>query len=444
MNLTSQDEENSELTTPLVFRVATRIIEKIASHHISLDSSFQETINEFKLSPGEQRLAYFISKKALEHIGIPIYILQKNKKETLPLRRRAAFYVAFYLVFSSSSFTLEKIRAIRGGLLSDSLLTLLTSRNIDNVLEEIKGLPISLRLAYLESIPPLLVESLLLRFGEREVEGAIKSFKNRQVWVRLNREDKREWVEEYLEGRGFRIIRDKDYSYLLEAIPLKENPLPPLPPDVAVYQNKASVIAVEALLSMNPRGIMVDLAAAPCMKASLLCLRGKTEYLLLVDVSEKRARTCTETMKPSRCMYDILNSDGRIFGCSKSLDAAIVDAPCTNSGALPRDPGLRLALWELDKKDLEEMKAVQSAILTNALKLVRPGAPILYSTCSVFTEEGEDVLHTLKTPHVLNEPFLPPRLKKTIYESCRGCYRLFPHIHHTDGFFFSILSKKEE
>ncbi|MGC9147523.1 MAG: hypothetical protein ACP5GL_06910 [Infirmifilum sp.] len=437
-----RDKELVELVSPIAFRAATRVIERIEAKSISFDAAFQETMQEFKLSAEEQKISFLLAKRTLENIGPPIYLLRKNNKQDLPLRRKGAFYVAFYLASSSPSFTLDRIRALRGGLVSDSLLSLLTPRNLDRLFNELEEMPITLRLSYKESVPPLIVETFLSRFGEKATPEILKSLRYRQVWVRLNDTERKDWLEDYLKRKGFRFRQDKDYPYLLEILPTQEIPLPSLPPEIATYQDKASIIAVEALISLRPKGVIVDLAAAPCMKASLLCRKIDHDAILLVDISEKRTRACIEIMKATNCNYQVINSDGRFFSSSKLFSAAVVDAPCTNSGAISRDPGLRLALWSLRREDLSRMKQVQLELLTNALKLVHRGALVLYSTCSLFPEEGEEVISSLKIPIKPLQPFLPPNIERTIHKTCGYCYRLYPHVHRTDGFFFSILSPR--
>lgn len=441
--ISSKDVENiGESLSPIIFRAATRVIEKIAGHSLSLDSAFQETLAEFNLGFEAQRVVYLLSKRTLENIGVPIYMLKRNNRQDLPLRRKAAFYLAFYLT-ARMGISTGRIKAIRGGLLSDSLLSMLSPRSIDKALEEVKGQPLPLRLAHLESVPPLIVSSLLSRFDEKSVWRILRSLRQRHVWVRVNNFEMTNEIAEYLREKGVQVKPDKDFPFLLEITDLTEAPLPRLPEGLAMYQDKASVVAVEAFLSANPGAVIIDLAAAPCMKASLICFRKKPEDLILIDISEKRTKACREIMSRAPCDHEVINADGRLFSSPRAFGGAVVDAPCTNSGAISKDPGLRLTLWDLSKSDLERYKNVQSSLLSNALSLVKPGAPVLYSTCSIFSEEGEEVLETIRINYHTRTPRLPAQLEKNIHETCDGCYRLFPHIHRTDGFFFTVVSRDE-
>jgi 16S rRNA (cytosine967-C5)-methyltransferase len=77
---------------------------------------------------------------------------------------------------------------------------------------------------------------------------------------------------------------------------------------------------------------------------------------------------------------------GRVF------DRILVDAPCTGTGTLARNPEIR---WRLNPSDIQELQQKQIAILHNALAVLAPGGRLVYSTCSLEREENEDVVAPL-------------------------------------------------
>jgi len=70
-------------------------------------------------------------------------------------------------------------------------------------------------------------------------------------------------------------------------------------------------------------------------------------------------------------------------------DAVLLDAPCTGLGTLRRHPEQR---WRVLETDAERLSAVQSALLSAAAALVRPGGHVVYSTCSLSRTENHDVV----------------------------------------------------
>ena len=72
-----------------------------------------------------------------------------------------------------------------------------------------------------------------------------------------------------------------------------------------------------------------------------------------------------------------------------TYDRILMDVPCTNTGVLGRRPDAR---WRFSKKRLQSQVAQQQAMLENAGGAVRPGGCIVYSTCSIEPEEGEELV----------------------------------------------------
>ena len=71
------------------------------------------------------------------------------------------------------------------------------------------------------------------------------------------------------------------------------------------------------------------------------------------------------------------------------FDRILVDAPCSGTGTLGRNPEIK---WRLDASNLANLHGLQVRLLTNALERLAPGGRLVYSTCSLEPEENEDVL----------------------------------------------------
>ncbi len=79
----------------------------------------------------------------------------------------------------------------------------------------------------------------------------------------------------------------------------------------------------------------------------------------------------------------------------KQMDWVLVDAPCSGTGTLRRNPDMR---WRFTDDLLEELVSKQRVIFEKALSLVKPGGSIVYGTCSLLAEENEkQAEHFLKT-----------------------------------------------
>ena len=123
------------------------------------------------------------------------------------------------------------------------------------------------------------------------------------------------------------------------------------------------------------------------------------------------------------------------------VDAVLIDAPCTGSGALRRRPQAR---WIARAADLVELPRTQRSILERFAPLVRPGGRLIYATCSLFGPENDAVVRGFLADHPgfshETPAFDPPR-DETLVD--RGCLRTRPDLHGTDGFFAAVLRRED-
>lgn len=126
------------------------------------------------------------------------------------------------------------------------------------------------------------------------------------------------------------------------------------------------------------------------------------------------------------------------------MDYVLVDAPCTGVGVLRRNPDAR---WKVTPESVEQLTAVQGAILDRYAACVRPGGRLVYATCSTLEEENEDVIRAFFERNDEFEPSpLRPRLERYglahLVEGDAHMLRLWPHRDGTDGFFVASLERK--
>lgn len=110
----------------------------------------------------------------------------------------------------------------------------------------------------------------------------------------------------------------------------------------------------------------------------------------------------------------------------KRMDWVLVDAPCSGSGTIRRNPDMK---WKFDPEALEELVGMQKNIFEKALSYMKPDGMIVYATCSIFPEENEaQVEHFLKTYpiEIVGEPF-----------------KSLPQRNGMDGFFGCTFRKKK-
>ncbi len=130
---------------------------------------------------------------------------------------------------------------------------------------------------------------------------------------------------------------------------------------------------------------VADLCAAPGGKTASLVAGGA--HVTAIDVSAARLSRLRENLQRLHLAAEVLEADAATWSPGRTFDVVILDAPCTATGTIRRHPDiLRLKRPE----DVSRMAGMQRAMLAHAATLVAPGGTLLYSTCSLEPEEGQD------------------------------------------------------
>jgi 16S rRNA (cytosine967-C5)-methyltransferase len=140
---------------------------------------------------------------------------------------------------------------------------------------------------------------------------------------------------------------------------------------------------------------VLDLCAAPGGKTTHLAQLLPRAQITAADASTRRLELLEESLRRVGLAdrVRLREVDGRNTGWEEGrFDAVLVDAPCTGTGVLARRQDAR---YRRDPGDLQTMAALQIALLEEALRLVRPGGEVVYSTCSLEHEENDAVVDTV-------------------------------------------------
>jgi 16S rRNA (cytosine967-C5)-methyltransferase len=140
--------------------------------------------------------------------------------------------------------------------------------------------------------------------------------------------------------------------------------------------------AVVPLLGLQPGMSFLDLCAAPGNKTAQAI--ETPVRAIACDLHLSRARL----LSPLKIPVVTLDAT-KPLPFDMRFDRILVDAPCSGTGTLARNPEIK---WRLKPEDIADLQARQIAILRNALERLAPGGVLVYSTCSLEREENEDVV----------------------------------------------------
>jgi len=159
-----------------------------------------------------------------------------------------------------------------------------------------------------------------------------------------------------------------------------EQPEAVINPDTGRPQDPGAQ-SIVPLLEIQPGMTALDLCAAPGNKtAQILALGAK------VVACDRYLKRLTEV--PAEAQRVVLDASTALPFKIK-FDRILVDAPCSGTGTLARNPEIK---WRLRESDLARFVALQREILEQALQHLKPGGKLVYSTCSLEREENEDIV----------------------------------------------------
>lgn len=204
---------------------------------------------------------------------------------------------------------------------------------------------------------------------------------------------------------------------------------------------------------LNPQSgeKIADLCAAPGGKTAQLAAAGA--QVTAVDRSAQRLKRLIANLQRLQLDADIRASDALQFS-GGPFDAVLLDAPCTSTGTIRRHPEIA---WNKRQDDLAALATLQGKLLDQACTLLKSGGRLIYCTCSLEFDEGEQQIAALlrRNPDMTRDVITraeishkAPGLEESVTEL--GELRLLPYflpheeprLSGTDGFFIARLLRK--
>jgi 16S rRNA (cytosine967-C5)-methyltransferase len=216
----------------------------------------------------------------------------------------------------------------------------------------------------------------------------------------------------------------------------------------AGVQDEGSQMVAAALAEAPSSGRderWLDLCAGPGGKSALLAaLAGQRGARLLASerLAHRSVLVAAATARAGGGLLGVVTADGvHPAWREASFDRVLVDAPCTGLGALRRRPESR---WRRSPADVEQLVALQQALLGSALDSVRAGGLVAYVTCSPLLAETSGVLSSVLA--IRGDVHLEDAAP--LFGELPGCegpmpgtVQLWPHRHGTDAMFLALLRR---
>ena len=193
--------------------------------------------------------------------------------------------------------------------------------------------------------------------------------------------------------------------------------------DELYVQDEAAHAAVQ-MLGLRPGMRVLDCCAAPGGKSFTAAVQMKNRgEIISCDIHEKKLNLIEQSAKKLGIqIIQPLCADASEFRpeFENSFDAVIADVPCSGFGVIRKKPEIRFKSAE----DIAGLPVIQKKILNNVSRYLKNDGKLLYSTCTIFKEENEEVAESLEGFEIIDQ------------------HTFYPNIDGTDGFYAAVLQRK--
>lgn len=291
-----------------------------------------------------------------------------------------------------------------------------------------------------EIIPQFLKEMLVNQYGQETTEKIIKGYVKKVVTIRVNtiKTDKQEIIDKLKNAQ----IEFDEIEYNNNALIIRNKNEEDLR-KLDVYEN--GEIYMQSLSSMLPPIVLeprekeniLDMTAAPGGKTTQMsAMTDNRAYITACEKNKIRAeRLKYNLQKQGAKMVNVMQEDARKLSDYFSFDKILLDAPCSGSGTE------NVLNAKFTEELIERSVKTQEELLKKALKILKPGGEMVYSTCSILKQENEDLLKKflkkskieIMPINLTDEiPMLPTTLKGTVCVCPTEIY---------EGFFVAKIKK---
>ncbi|MFA5060898.1 MAG: RsmB/NOP family class I SAM-dependent RNA methyltransferase [Candidatus Pacearchaeota archaeon] len=225
------------------------------------------------------------------------------------------------------------------------------------------------------------------------------------------------------------------------------------------YVQEVSSMMPVIVLDPKPGEVILDLCASPGSKTTQMsAMMGNSGSIIANEVSMGRLSILNSNLERCGVMNTIVTrKEGTAF-CEKILkkskirfDKILLDAPCSGEGTLRKSPKT-FQMW--NENMIKKIAKTQRSLINSAIKILKEGGEMVYSTCTLAPEEDEMIINSLIKNHnvKIEKINLPLKFREGIIvwegeklsDELKKCARIYPQDNNTDGFFLCKIKKLGE
>lgn len=419
-------------------KIAVNILTKIERDNAYSNLALKDFLKDAELSKEDTGFVSALVYGVLDRRITLDYILSRFMKTplkktapfTLNVLRTALYQIMYMDKIPESAAVNEAVKLIKKS--KESRNAGFVNAVLRSALRENTELPKddsvkSLSIRY--SAPEWLVESFLNDYGLQNTVALLEeSLKAAPVCLRVNnvKTDKESLLAELGKLDIAAISGEPKNSLLLEkGTDIGANAL--FKKGLFHVEDLASQTAL-SVLELKKGERVLDMCAAPGGKSFTMAeMLENSGEVVSADLYEQRVELIKNGAKRLGLVsIKPIVADATVYDSSLGeFDAILCDVPCSGLGVIRRKPDIKYK----PQTDYKELQDIQYKILTNAVKYLKKGGRILYSTCTLRQNENENLVNRFIKEY------------NTFYKAEEKT--LMPHINNTDGFYYALLKTED-
>lgn len=199
-------------------------------------------------------------------------------------------------------------------------------------------------------------------------------------------------------------------------------------------QNIAASLPARLLGPGEGRAVL-DLCAAPGGKTMQLAAAGWSVTAL--DQDRARLVRLEDNLARTGLQARLVTADLMRWEPAEKVPAILLDAPCSATGIFTRHPDV---LYRVRPRDIAQLAELQAAMIARVSGWLQPGGTLIYATCSLERQEGEDQIGAAEESGLQLSRIEPQELGAGILPDPKGWVRVLP-VNHADGFFIARFKR---
>ena len=382
----------------------------------------------------------------------------KKMKPIIMLLLEMAVYQLFFMdrvpdsAAINEAVKLAKKRGLTGlsGFVNGVLRNI--ARNKENIALPDKNKDLIQYLEIKYSTPRTVVEYLIKDYGNEEAEAILEAFEEKRPLVARATKNREELIKK-LDAEGVRVSTDTIFPESLKILELDSlSYLESFEEGDFVIQDESSQF-IGKIVELPKGARVLDLCAAPGGKSLLFAGMEEVDEIISCDITESKTELIEDNIR--RIGTDKIRTkvnDASLYNPDflDGFDLVICDLPCSGLGVMGRKRDIK---YNVSRDKIRELAILQKKILENAVRYVKKGGRLIYSTCTMTKAENEENFTFISEIKGFSAVDFSDKIRgyvdrykdgeRLVNEAKKGFIRLLPGELGTDGFFISEFMREE-